>query len=190
MFAVDWNACLIKKLFTYSGGTGQGISLSGPISPTTLSLLANQKMAATPLVAASVQPTAHQVSAQSLLASAVPTNSAAALSVGSGQLVLPPVSTVVTSAPYRLPLNGASTAGPSQFIAATIDENINYDLISPMLATSNGGHTEDRYFQCEPMDATVGPVELTNNPASTESQQSGPGAQSTAGSNPGTPLDK
>ena len=79
----------------------------------------------------------------------VPTNSAAALSVGSGQLVLPPVSTVVTSAPYRLPLNGASTAGPSQFIAATIDENINYDLISPMLATSSGGHTEGKTYVFE-----------------------------------------
>ena len=35
-----------SQLFTYSGGTTQGINLSGPISPNTLSLLTNSKITA------------------------------------------------------------------------------------------------------------------------------------------------
>lgn len=118
--------CLYFQLFTYSGGNGQGISLSGPISPTTLSLIANQKMTAAPLVAASVQPSQHQP----LLVSP------AAISTSGHQhhLTLPPVSSVVT-APRGLHLQGGGAAnGFITTAGTTVDENINYDLISPMLA--------------------------------------------------------
>ena len=119
----------IFQLFTYSGGNGQGISLSGPISPTTLSLIANQKMTAAPLVAASVQPTQQPVGGGGggglhLVAS-----------TGPQQLTLPPVSSVVTAAAPRGGLAGGVANGGFITAAGTaVDENINYDLISPMLA--------------------------------------------------------
>ena len=54
----------------------------------------------------------------------------------------------------------------------------------------------ERYFQCEPMDATVSPVELTNNPQGNTGDNRGhPASVDTAdnsaeNSNPGTPINK
>ena len=82
-------------------------------------------MTAAPLVAASVQPTHQPVGGGGgglhLVAS-----------TGPQQLTLPPVSSVVTAA-SRGGL-GVANGGFITAAGTAVDENINYDLISPMLA--------------------------------------------------------
>jgi len=85
-----------------------------------------------------------------------------------------------------------------------MDENITYDqlpVMSPMMASNSndgngGGHgqpimDDDRYFRCEPMDATVSPIALTS-----QTSAGGGGAPATpagnsngSSSNPGTPTN-
>jgi len=149
-------------LFTYSGGTTQGINLSGPISPNTLSLLTNSKITAIS-------------------------------SSGS----------IVNTSNLRWSIPSTNSTSSSTFITA-MDENITYDqlpVMSPMMASNSndgngGGHgqpimDDDRYFRCEPMDATVSPIALTS-----QNSAGGGGAPATpagnsngSSSNPGTPTN-
>jgi len=208
------------KLFTYSGGPAQGISLAGPISPTTLSLITNQKLTTAPLSAATVQPSsisaggggASLLAVSSTPSAVMPSTGLPPVSTVSGsKLVPPPYKWTGGGIPSTLPASIPITSGGS-FIAS-IDEGINYDLMSPMLTTTAvhenttvvqaATHTslidDERYFQCEPMDATVSPVELTNNPQQQQPNAGdgrgpptsvGTGNNSAENSNPGTPINK
>jgi len=80
-----------------------------------------------------------------------------------------------------------------------MDDNITYDqlpVMSPMMASNsnesgNGGQTimdDDRYFRCEPMDATVSPIALTSQ-NTTGTPATPAGNSNGSPSNPGTPTN-
>ncbi|XP_059098962.1 uncharacterized protein LOC131893057 isoform X2 [Tigriopus californicus] len=167
-------------LFTYSGGSTHGINLSAPLSPTNLSLINMPK-----LNLATSSPTSlhHHSNINSALSSRYVTATSGSTSL------------VSSNNPTLRWSNGTVTVSNSNNnLISSIEENINYDLMSPMMvATGADGSTQliddDRYFQCEPMDATVSPIALTNhgsvntNPGSVHDTSNG------GSSNPGTPSN-
>ncbi|XP_071743189.1 uncharacterized protein [Lepeophtheirus salmonis] len=151
-------------LFTYTGGTGQSISLAGTISPTNLSLITNQARNNV-ITSSSCGSTRHGVSS----------------SGGGGTTTLRWATT--TSSPIQTSV--------SPFIPG-IEENITYDIMSP-IENSGHSHLidDERYFgvQCEPMDATVSPISLTtsHHPDNSNESSSNPGTPNNSNNNSGTP---
>jgi hypothetical protein len=197
---------LIFQLFSYSGGTTQGINLSNPISPTNLSLIGS-RMSVTS--SASRLPTTLRWATTTTTAASIAESNASSAASSSAYIqgieenmagydpeMMSPMLTASNGGEGGPGGGGHGGADQGHIMDDGENETVLFAILKSNHPTCYFSYTNanyflatDRYFQCEPMDATVSPIALTSHSSvGTSSSSSSSGRQPPPHRSPLQPL--